>query len=92
VLRVLAGVFALLLFPLAVMSLLEKVLHIQLQTADKSLIQFMLFIFFFAYLFILGFKTPVQRIQQWHQDTEKRFLNVLGKRSDGSPKKDPPSS
>lgn len=77
-LRVLAGVLALIILPVSLMFLLEKVFHIQLQDADRSLVHLMLGAFFLTYLAILGFKTPFNLIQQWRKDTEQRLRTMLG--------------
>ena len=70
--RLLSGVIMLLLVPMLFMYGFEHLFYVRLDTTDKSLILFMLFFFFFAYLFILGFDTPVRMLEDWRRDLENR--------------------
>ena len=74
----------LLLLPLGVLFVCERLLDVQLDPTDRSLIHFMLVIFFLAYLFILGIDAPVHRLQDWRTQLEKRLSSALEK-------KEPPS-
>jgi hypothetical protein len=60
--RLLAPVLLLIVLPLAVMKFLEKHLSVVLEPTDRSLIHFFLFLFFLAYLAILGPPTRRENI------------------------------
>jgi len=85
-LRVLAGVVALLLVPVTLILLLETFFHIRLQEGDKSLVRLILGSFFFTYLAILGFKAPIQRIRRWWR------ADTRGRQAKGTGKPPPPPS
>jgi len=68
--RLLAPVFLLILLPLLLMGFLEKQLAINLDTTDRSLIHFFLLLFFCAYLAILGFRSPLNALQDWLREFE----------------------
>lgn len=83
-----AAVFFLIVLPLCIMKFLEKWFSCQLDSTDRSLIYFFLFIFFIAYLAILGIKTPFGSFQTWIHEFEIRLRSRLKGNKDKPPSPD----
>jgi len=86
ILRLLPAIFLLIVLPVAIVNLLEFFLPIYIESEDRSLIYFFLFIFFIAYLAIDIHKTPLGGYQKWLHRLEFQirdyYRTFLGPKSD----------
>lgn len=86
----LAGALAILFLPLLVLNVLERTLDLQLDSADRSLAHFFLFILWITYLAILGFRDDTLASGRTLRAIWRHLSAVLGLREpdEGKPQDD----